>query len=103
MVWFKLLNIISIGFQLGGVLLLATSDSLTRRIEAAYASIPNNPFLEAYRAGAEGKEAVITEEEKQWRDLNSKADPRKALCIFRVSLFLIATGMLLQLGLALAA
>lgn len=103
MVYFKLLNIIAIGLQFGGVLLMATSDSLTKRIEVAYSSIPNNPLLEAYNAALEGKEPIITEEEKKWKDLNSKADPKKALRIFRVSLFLIAAGMLLQLALALAA
>lgn len=100
--YLKLLNITAICLQLGGVILLATSDSLTRRIEAAYASIPNNPFLETFEATLDGREPVITEEEKQFNALSSKADPHKALRIFRISLCLIAAGMLLQLGIAFA-
>lgn len=73
MVCFKLLNIIAIGLQFGGVLLLATSDSLTKRIEAAYSSIPNNPLLEAYNAALEGKEPVITEEEKKMEESQFKS------------------------------
>lgn len=100
--YFKIVNIIAIGVQLGGVLVLALSDSLIRRIDAAYQSIPDNPFVEQFHAILEGKERVITQEEERYKRLESKADPRTALRTFRISLFLVAFGMLLQFVLAFA-
>lgn len=99
----KVVNIIAIFLQLSGVFVLAVSDSLTRRIEAAFESIPGNLFVEQFHAALEGKERVVTQEEQRYKSLESNADARAALRTFRISLFLVAFGMLLQLVLAFAA
>jgi hypothetical protein len=62
--YFKLFNIIGIGIQIIGVLILAKSDILARQIDAAYQSIPVNLFLDEYEAAKKGKVRVVSEEEK---------------------------------------
>lgn len=94
---YKLFNILGLGLQLIGVLILAKSDTLARQIDAAYQSIPGNPLTDAYEAAKEGSARTISEEEKHYTALEAKADGHKALRIFKTSLLLVLLGMVTQL------
>nr|WP_321238746.1 hypothetical protein [uncultured Tolumonas sp.] len=95
--YFKFFNIIGIGLQIIGVLILARSDALARQIDAAYQSIPGNPLVDAFEATIEGRERTLSEEEQNYIDLEATTNAHQALCIFRISLFLVVIGMITQL------
>lgn len=94
----KLLNVIGLILQMSGVLLLAKSDLLTKSIEAARNEIPNNPYLEAYRAARDGREPYITQEERKYDNLvEQQKYASSPVSTYRSYLFLIVGGMVVQL------
>ena len=95
--YFKLFNIIGIGLQILGVLILARSDALARQIDAAYESIPGNPLVDAYQAGKRGETRTISPEEQSYMALEANTDAHKALRTFKISLFLVVLDMVTQL------
>lgn len=94
---FKIFNIIGISLQILGVLILAKSDALARKIDAVYESIPGNPLIDIYEASKDGNVRVVSEEEQNYNALGVNAGARKALGIFKTSLLLVVLGMVMQL------
>lgn len=93
----KLIGIVGILLQIIGVLLLARSDLLIKRADEAWERIPNNPFIEKYKAKMDDREPIITKEEQKYEELVSKISSFDSLLVYKQYLWLIILGMSFQL------